>query len=232
MRRFHSRGRCGWRVASDWSPWKHRIEETSRVSGGHQRSAKFPTFQMEERERFRKQRDRRTSPETDVIHTRALHGRRTRRRRMRACGSLTFPALLQCGGEESDESRDLGRWRLGFLRLLYLDPDLWSCSLSLSGCASRVLALIEAATMTTAGQEQHQDHTMTTVSKKSIIAKMFKVRKRREMLLAQVCLVCSVLFVAWGMSNILTRTGEVRFWLSVKALRCPRHRAITITMGR
>ncbi len=49
---------------------------------------------------------------------------------------------------------------------------------------------------------------MTTVSKKSIIAKMFKVRKRREMLLAQVCLVCSVLFVAWGMSSILTRTGE------------------------
>uniref|UniRef100_A0A8C1K1D7 Solute carrier family 24 member 4b n=1 Tax=Cyprinus carpio TaxID=7962 RepID=A0A8C1K1D7_CYPCA len=64
--------------------------------------------------------------------------------------------------------------------------------------------------MTTAGQEQHQhqDHTMTTVSKKSIIAKMFKVRKRREMLLAQVCLVCSVLLVAWGMSSILTRTGH------------------------
>ncbi|XP_058612843.1 sodium/potassium/calcium exchanger 4 isoform X2 [Onychostoma macrolepis] len=64
--------------------------------------------------------------------------------------------------------------------------------------------------MTTAGQEQHQhqDRTMTTISKKSIIAKMFKVRKRREMLLAQVCLVCSVLFVAWGMSSILTRTGH------------------------
>ncbi|KAG1941905.1 sodium/potassium/calcium exchanger [Pimephales promelas] len=63
--------------------------------------------------------------------------------------------------------------------------------------------------MTSADQEQHQDHTMTTrVSKKSIIAKMFRVRKRREMLLAQVCLVCSVLFVAWGMSTILTRTGH------------------------
>uniref|UniRef100_A0A8C1VC17 Solute carrier family 24 member 4b n=1 Tax=Cyprinus carpio TaxID=7962 RepID=A0A8C1VC17_CYPCA len=62
--------------------------------------------------------------------------------------------------------------------------------------------------MTSADQEQHQDRTMTTVSKKSIIAKMFKVRKRREMLLAQVCLVCSVLLVAWGMSSILTRTGH------------------------
>ncbi|XP_043074559.1 sodium/potassium/calcium exchanger 4 [Puntigrus tetrazona] len=65
--------------------------------------------------------------------------------------------------------------------------------------------------MTTAGQEQQQqqqDRAVTTVSKKSIIAKMFKVRKRREMLLAQVCLVCSVLLVAWGMSSILTRTGH------------------------
>ncbi len=114
MRRFHSRGRCGWRVASAWSPWKHRIEER-HVSPVDIRGAQSSRrSRWEERERFRKQRDRRTSPETDVIHTRALHGRRTRRRRMRACGSLTFPALLQCGGEESDESRDLGRWRLGF----------------------------------------------------------------------------------------------------------------------
>lgn len=209
MRRFLSRGRCGWRVASDWSPWKHRIAER-HVSPVDIRGAQSSRrSRWEERERFRKQRDRRTSPETDVIHTRALHSTRTRRRRMRACGSLTFPALLQCGGEESDESRDLGRWRLGFCACcIWIQTS--DCALSLSGCASRVSALIEAATMTTAGQEQHQhqDRTMTTVSKKSIIAKMFKVRKRREMLLAQVCLVCSVLFVAWGMSNILTRTGE------------------------
>ncbi|XP_051954125.1 sodium/potassium/calcium exchanger 4-like [Xyrauchen texanus] len=37
---------------------------------------------------------------------------------------------------------------------------------------------------------------------------MFKVRKRREMLLAQVSVVCGVLLVAWGMSAVLTNTGH------------------------
>lgn len=47
-----------------------------------------------------------------------------------------------------------------------------------------------------------------TYSKKTTMAKLFKVRKRREMLLVQVCFVCSVLFVAWSMSALLTKTGE------------------------
>ncbi|XP_066532219.1 sodium/potassium/calcium exchanger 4 [Hoplias malabaricus] len=47
-----------------------------------------------------------------------------------------------------------------------------------------------------------------SISKKSIITKLFKVRKRRELLLVQAGCVCGVLCVAWSMSALLTQTGH------------------------
>ncbi|XP_066550428.1 sodium/potassium/calcium exchanger 4 isoform X2 [Amia ocellicauda] len=51
-------------------------------------------------------------------------------------------------------------------------------------------------------------HKSWDVSKKTVLTKIFRVRKRREMLFLQVCFICSILFVVWCMSTVLSKTGH------------------------
>ncbi|XP_056284786.1 sodium/potassium/calcium exchanger 4 isoform X3 [Pseudoliparis swirei] len=55
---------------------------------------------------------------------------------------------------------------------------------------------------------ERDDTDTGSASKKTILNKIFKVRKRREMLFVQVCFICSALFVAWSMSALFTKTGH------------------------
>ncbi|KAI4873316.1 hypothetical protein NFI96_029072 [Prochilodus magdalenae] len=48
----------------------------------------------------------------------------------------------------------------------------------------------------------------SSMSKKSALVRLFRARKRREMLFVQVCFVCSVLLAAWCMSAVLSRSGH------------------------
>ncbi|KAL6477886.1 hypothetical protein MHYP_G00137210 [Metynnis hypsauchen] len=48
----------------------------------------------------------------------------------------------------------------------------------------------------------------SSLSKKSALVRLFRARKRREMLFVQVCFVCSVLLAAWCMSAVLSRSGH------------------------
>ncbi len=228
MRRFHSRGRCGWRVALAWSP-RAPDRGTSRVSGG-QRSAKFPTFQIG-RAGTLSQAEGPKDITWDRCYSHARASRQTHAAPQDACMrefNVSSVVAMRLGGIWWEQRS--GTVKAGILRLLYLDLDLWSCSLSLRLRIARFGAYWSR-------NDDHRGSGAASASGPHHDDGLQEIHHRQDVQSAQEEGDAAGAGV-FGLQRSVRGVGHVehpdqdrwvRFWLSV---RCPRHRAITITMGR